>query len=163
MNPTVEEIRRALIAATANIPVASEYGESNPANTFAPASHIKALRPKTSLVVGARCVGKIFWTRALQDKNIRRMLAQDIPELERTSVAVGYGNANAPELYPSTRTFSFLLHEYNPSDIWRAIIVHVVASHPDMCTLSRLFPHGAWADDVKATMSFPEKVDKFFS
>ena len=161
MSPTVKEIRCALLAATANIPVASEYGESTPANTFAPASHIKALRPQTSLVVGARGVGKTFWTQALQDKNIRRMLSQDIPEFENTRVTVGYGNANIPELYPSTNTFSTLLKEYAPSDIWRAIIVHAVASHSDMSDCTPPFAHGEWADDVKAVQSSPEKIDEF--
>ena len=110
---------------------------------------------------GPRGVGKTFWTQALQDKNIRRMLSQDIPEFENTRVAVGYGNANTPELYPSTNTFSTLLKEYAPSDIWRTIIVHAVASHPDMSNFALPFAHGEWADDVKAVQSSPEKIDDF--
>ena len=161
MITNVREIRSALLAATANMPVDSKSGTPTPATTFAPISHIKALHPQVTLVVGKRGMGKTFWTQALQDEYIRSMLARYIPEFARTQVAVGYGNTDAPERYPSTKTFSNLLQEYAPEDIWRAIIVHAIASHPCLNLLARPFVHGEWADDIKAVQSSPDKIEEY--
>ena len=66
MTYSVSELQKALRAATENLPIAAESDDQpTPAGIFTPPSHIRALRPQTLLVIGARGVGKTFWTQAL--------------------------------------------------------------------------------------------------
>lgn len=59
---------------------------------FAPEQHANALDPHTSIVVGARGMGKSFWAGVLEQDDTRQVAAQAYPKLglERLWVRAGY-------------------------------------------------------------------------
>lgn len=158
---SVSALQEALKAATENLPIAAESDDlPTPAGIFTPPSHIRALRPQTLLVIGARGVGKTFWTQALQEKNIRKMLEEDVPELADVRVSIGYTNNENPDAYPSPRQFSSLLKQHDAADIWRAVLLRVIAAQPETAPL-RPFAPQSWTKDVMAAAQNPEAVDRF--
>jgi hypothetical protein len=161
MTNSVSELQEALWAATENLPIAAESDDTpTPAGIFTPPSHIRALRPQSLLVIGARGVGKTFWTQALEQKNIRKMLEQDVPELANVRVIIGYTNKNEPADYPSPRQFSALLKNHDAADIWRAVLLRAVASQPEAAPLCP-FTFRSWEEDVSAVAQALEATDIF--
>ena len=157
----VSRLQEALKAAMENLPVSAESDElPTPAGIFKPPSHIRALRPQTLLVIGARGTGKTFWTQALEQESIRKMLEQDLPELADVRVIIGYTNKNEPDNYPSSRQFSSLLKKYDAADIWRTVLWRALAAQPEAAPLCPFVPR-SWEEDVAATAQSPEAVDRF--
>lgn len=64
---------------------------------FAPEQHANALDPHTSIVVGARGMGKSFWAGVLEQDDTRQIAAQAYPKLglERLLVRAGYNGLTA--------------------------------------------------------------------
>ena len=161
MNISVSALQEALQAATEALPIDAESDDlPTPAGIFTPPSHIRALRPQTLLVIGARGVGKTFWTQALQQETIRRMLEQDVPELVDVRVSIGYTNRNNPDAYPGPRQFSSLLKKYAAADIWRTVLLRAVAAQPEAARLCPFAPR-SWEEDVAAAAQAPEAIDRF--
>ena len=162
MKYSVPNLQKALMAATENLSTAAENDDdSTLAKLFTPLSHLQALRLKTSLVIGARGVGKTFWTQALQKEAIREVLKKDIPELAGLKVAIGHSNKMDSNAYPGSEIFVKLLHSYKPTAIWRTVWLRALATQigvnfPCPCKLN------SWLDDVAAVEQDPEAVDKFF-
>ena len=125
---SAQEIREAIVGA---LPIStSNYGEvPNERNVYIPTAHSKALRLECNLVVGARGVGKSFWTAALSDSTLRTSLTNEVKELEQTDVYVGFGSKPNIDAYPDKDTFSKLLKNgHSPYDIWRSVVVHWLCS-----------------------------------
>lgn len=161
MTYSVSELQKALRAATENLPIAAESDDQpTPAGIFTPPSHIRALRPQTLLVIGARGVGKTFWTQALEQESIRKMLEQDVPELANVRVIIGYTNKNAPAAYPGPRQFSALLKKHDAADIWRTVLLRSVATQPEAAPLCPIASR-SWEEDVAAVAQTPEAIDRF--
>ena len=161
MTYSVSELQEALKAATENLPVSAESDDlPTPAGLFTPPSHIRALRPQTLLVIGARGTGKTFWTQALEQESIRKMLEQDLPELADVRVIIGYTNRNEPDDYPDSRQFSSLLKKYDAADIWRTILWRALAAQPEAAPFCP-FVARSWEEDVAAAAQSPEAVNRF--
>ncbi len=160
-NFSVPQWQEALQCATETMPTTAEFDDAPlPATVFTPHTHIRALRPDTLLVSGARGAGKTFWTRALQQKDIRKMLEQDVPELTNVRICVGYTNAQNPKAYPSPVVCSNLLTKYKPNHIWQAVWIRALASQQEVtspCPCSCL----SWEEDAATVANNPEKVDSF--
>ena len=123
-----QEIRTSIVRA---LPIAtSNYGEvPNQRNVYIPPAHLKALRLECNLVIGARGVGKSFWTAALSDSALRASLTSEVKELEQTDVYIGFGSKPNVDAYPDKDTFSKLLkNAHTPYDIWRSVVVRWLAS-----------------------------------
>lgn len=152
----VRQIREAIIT---SIPyVTSNYGQSpDPGQVYIPRAHIKALKLESNLIVGARGVGKSFWTAALNAPSLRSMLGASVRELERAQVSVGFSSRADNDAYPNNEVFADLLNRnFEPYDIWRAVVVRGVANLvPD------IKPVIDWQNTVDWVRSEPEHVAKF--
>lgn len=148
MMTSAQEIREAIVAA---LPInTSNYGEvPNPRNVYIPPAHSKALRLECNLVIGARGVGKSFWTAALSDSALRASLTSEVKELERTDVYIGFGSKPNIDAYPDKDTFSKLLKNgRTPYDIWRSVVVHWLCSLTgDISPTESLRETVAWVEE----------------
>ena len=150
MTIPVPILQKALLLATRTLPpekLSSEKLSTNadqldtpvPANVFLPLSHIRALRPYAQLVTGVRGTGKTFWTQALQQEAVLKMLLRDVPELTGFRVIGVHTHREHLECCPGPALFSALLKEFRGIDIWRAALCrHWPASprQPDSTPLS---------------------------
>lgn len=162
MTVSVSDLQAALKTATEDIPTAAESDDRpSPACVFTPVSHLKALRPQTLLVSGARGAGKTFWTLALHQKSIREMLQQDVPELANVRVRIGYTSRANPEAYPSSQQCSLFLQTFDAYDVWRTVWVRALADQPEVKPLSPC-PGRSWSEDVRIVAQKTEEVDRFF-
>lgn len=92
---------------------------------YFPPSHRKALQLDSSVVIGGRGVGKTFWTAALQLEEIRALLKTDLQEFDDLKIHAGFSEIPSRD-YPNPDIFRALLKDFDPYDIWRAIIFHLV-------------------------------------
>lgn len=128
------KIRRALIEALPTDTSLSGAAPS-PGTIFLPVGHVRALRFESNLIIGTRGAGKSFWSGALQDSEIRQILAPKIPEIGKLEVTAGYGEKAAIALYPDSDTFAQLIkHGYQPLTVWRSVALRwahrILASCP---------------------------------
>ena len=109
MNIPVPILRKALLVATRTLPPLNLSPEKQPAeadqpgmpaSVFLPLSHIRALRPYAQLVTGVRGAGKTFWTQALQQEAVLKMLLRDVPELTGFRVIGVHTHKGHPESCP---------------------------------------------------------------
>jgi hypothetical protein len=123
----VASLRDAILAARLET---SSYGEQPALGTlFIPLSHVKALRLEVNIVIGGRGVGKTFWTAALLSPDLRSTVGSAIPELDGVEIRIGFGNRESVNEFPNADSFSLLLDKnYEPYDIWRAVILRWVAA-----------------------------------
>jgi len=124
----LKTIREAIMEA---IPYTSaNYGESPDQRTiYVPPAHLKALRLECNLVVGARGVGKSFWTAALNSQDLRTVLGNSMGELIHTEVRVGFSVDAKLDAYPNADVFAGLLkNNYTPYEIWQAVVLRWLAS-----------------------------------
>jgi len=106
-----------------SLPANAISGEINtPESVYLPQSHVKALRPNSSLVVGIRGSGKSFWWTTLQNAQYRNLYGDDIGLSEKDHISVGFGEKPQPDLYPSRDVLEYLLKTTTPFLIWKMII-----------------------------------------
>ena len=99
---------------------------------YIPPAHEKSLKLYSNLIIGARGVGKSFWTLALAEEEIRHLLRTRISELENTIVRIGFAVKDDPSSYPTAETFIRLLKKkYKPYEIWQAIVSRWLVSETD--------------------------------
>ena len=123
---------------------------------YVPPAHLKALRLECSLVVGARGVGKSFWTQALASADLRSMLGQSIRELDRTDVYTGFAEMGAIAHYPDAESFARLLTEgHSAFNVWRAVVLRWLAEESEDGVG---IPRTRWADTVAWVRDHPEDV-----
>lgn len=140
--------RRAIIEALpAETSIHSEI--PNPETLYIPAAHVKALRLESSIVVGARGVGKSFWTAALKLPAVRALVGAAIPDLDRTDVRIGFSVQESVDHYPNADSFDQMLaREMDPYDIWRAVVLRWAASMVDLDLSGQRWPETvAWMKD----------------
>ena len=160
MNFSASDLQKALKEAADTFPISAENDSPTAAGVFTPLSHIRALRPHTSLVIGARGVGKTFWTQALYKEDIRKVLKQNIPELANVRVSIGYTNKEDPDAYPSPKLFSSLIKKYDTTDIWRTVLLRSVAAQTEITPPGPSTPC-SWEETVTYVSKNPEAVDRF--
>lgn len=152
----VTRIREAIIAAIPD--ETSNYGQSPDAGRlYMPRAHAKALKLESNLVVGARGVGKSFWTAALNAQNLRTMLSASVRELDHTLVRVGFAVNESITAYPNMDVIADLLKlNYTPYEIWRAVILRWSAG----ITMERSIPVADWRSTTDWVRSNPEPLAK---
>lgn len=151
--PTVERIREAIIAA---IPYTTSNDGQPPdaRGVYVPPSHLKALRLESSLVVGARGVGKSFWTAALGSPPLRAILGTAVRELEHTQVHIGFALAPSIAIYPNADVFAHLLAQgFRPGEVWRAVVVRWLAPVTQITV-----PVADWASTTAWVRDHPEPL-----
>jgi len=148
-------IRNAIFAA---LPTETSAFGAIPDNrtVYVPPSHRKALRLECNLVIGARGVGKTFWSGALQSEPIRRMIDDAISPLSKAIVRTGFGEQPSIDEYPDRDTFTHLLEEgARPYDIWRAVMACWTGE-----LLGKSLPRKTWGATVKWTKKNPETFSR---
>jgi hypothetical protein len=144
-------LRRAILAAPLET---SNFGDMPmPGTLYVPPAHVKALRLESSLVIGARGVGKSFWTAALGSPELRRQLGASVPDLDRVDVRIGFSLKGDIDLYPDEATFALLLGQgIDPYKIWCAVIVRWLGSR-----YGAALPQG-WSELIAWMQTHPEDV-----
>ncbi|WP_298324921.1 hypothetical protein [Asticcacaulis sp.] len=146
-----QAIRRAILAAPFELDNKGEVPK--PGTLFIPNAHRKALARDAVLVVGARGVGKSFWTAALSDDVLRTQIGSAVPELENAIVRVGYGAAPNIQAYPDRETFKLLLSQgHEAFYVWRAVILRWLAGH-----VGQAIPSGSWKETIGWVENNPEQ------
>ncbi|GAA2022247.1 hypothetical protein [Pseudokineococcus marinus] len=125
---------------------------------YTPLEHRRALLPDTTVVRGARGVGKTVWFRSLQVETLRSSAASEyrLPALRDPLVAVGYGNLLEPDLYPSAADLLEMTDVASPSEIWSAVVLKVLGS-PVMASLT------SWTSRARAVHNDPRVVPREYA
>lgn len=127
--------------------------------TYLPATHAKALRPESMLVVGIRGSGKSFWWSALQRPEHREAVGKDIGLNKNTKVSTGFGERPSPDDYPGKDTLSDLVPAFDARFIWRTVVLKQVGGGrlpEEFKSLS------TWKDRVNWLKANPETVEQLF-
>jgi hypothetical protein len=135
----------------------SNFGEApQPSTLYVPPAHVKALRLESNLIVGARGVGKSFWTAALVSQELRTLLGSTVRELDRTQVRIGFSVKESVDDYPNADGFAQMLtSEIDPYDIWRAVVIRWLAAK-----LGEAIPSQRWSETVDWMKENPEDAGR---
>lgn len=150
-----QQVRHAIVE---SLPIeASNFGSiPERKDIYFPLSHTKALRLECNLVIGARGVGKTFWSTALQSDAIRGMLSTSVTELSRVEVRTGFGVRSELNNYPDGDLFESLLSMgLEAYQIWRAVISRWLAD-----VVSEVIPTDSWESTVAWVRSQPEDFSR---
>ena len=163
----VATMRRAL----AELPAETRFG-ATPAlrDVYLPRSHLKALHPDNSLVIGMRGAGKTFWWSALQDPYVRGLVGEHVGQsqprrksaLNQNSVVrAGFGERAAPNDYPGKEVLSRLMNAgVEPRTIWRTVLAwHLLPFGENDHPLRR---HGSWEARSAYVAGNPEATERLF-
>ncbi|MBU4263469.1 MAG: hypothetical protein KKC76_16545 [Proteobacteria bacterium] len=146
-----QRIRQAIVEA---LPTeTSKHGETpEKKEVYVPPSHVKALRLECNLVIGARGVGKTFWSAALRSEIIREMLGRSVADLSKTDVRTGFGEKPNLDSYPDGDVFGNLLSKgIEAYYVWRAVLARWLAD-----TISSEIPRESWDSTVAWVRNQPE-------
>jgi hypothetical protein len=117
-----QAIRQAILE-TLPVDVAESGRSTDPESIYIPPGHIKALHLDCSLIIGARGVGKSFWTGVLANRQSRILLGESvIRDLQNIEAGIGFANTTNIKAYPDPEIFVQLLSNFEPYDIWRGVI-----------------------------------------
>lgn len=123
---------------------------------YLPPAHTKALRLECNLVVGARGVGKSFWTAALGTPALRASLGKSVRELESTEVHIGFGLTPDIEAFPDKEVFAKLISDgLEPFVIWKGVIMRWLSKLEPA-----LIPTDSWRETIHWVEANPEDVAK---
>lgn len=145
--------------ALADLPEGTSHGDAvlPVANVYLPRSHLKAMNPDVSVVVGMRGAGKTFWWQALQDSSVRLLVGKSESSrlTDATEVKVGFGVSAAPEDYPSKDVLANLLAaNIAPRLVWRTVLARHLS--PESGSLQRL---PRWQERCEYAKQQPEEID----
>ena len=144
------DLRRDLISALP-ADVAQESEEVSEEQLYLPLSHSRALRLESSLVIGARGVGKSVWSQALQDlaQQERQNILPDNLFPYPLQVSPGFGTAPGLANYPPPDTFEALLsqHSYPAYAIWQGVLCRALAMTMEQGA-QQAIPMGNWRETV---------------
>jgi hypothetical protein len=146
------KVRRAIVdALPSDTSLHGEVPEQR--NVYVPSSHVKALRLECNLVIGARGVGKTFWSAALGAERIRALLGTAIRQYPRISeVRTGFGERPALDAYPDSDVMVDLLkRKFESYHVWRGVVGRWLGD-----LLSREIPRQSWEVTVDWVRSDPE-------
>lgn len=150
---SMAQIRDSLVQA---IPLTtSTHGEApERRHLYLPPAHAKALRLECNLVIGARGVGKSFWTAALSAPILREALGKSVRELEVTDVHVGFGVSPNIDAFPDGEVFAQLIElGFEPFDIWKGVVARWLANIEPVT-----IPVTNWQQTVKWVKENPEPL-----
>jgi hypothetical protein len=122
---------------------------------FTPDSHRLALEPDTTVVRGARGVGKTVWFKAIQDPLLRQTAADayQLPRLNRIETHPGFGMKLEPDRFPGPAVLESLLTGTSDStQIWTAVLL-VALDVGEISALPR------WLDRLEWVRQNPEAVE----
>lgn len=146
-------LRRAIVAALPES-VAGEDATISLHSLYIPQTHIKALRLETSLVVGARGVGKSFWTAALSSSKVASFVHQALPDMASVEVHVGHAVHSGGSDYPGSKIFESLVKSgYSSFDIWMAVVLRWLSSF-----VKEPLPQDDWKATVEWVTNNPESM-----
>ena len=140
------DLRRDLISALpADVAQDEQVSEGQ---LYLPLSHSRALRLESSLVIGARGVGKSVWSRALQDLERSNILPDNLFPY-RLQVRPGLNAPDKPANYPPPDTFDALLsqHNHQASAIWQAVLCRALVATMQQ-DRPQTIPVGTWRETV---------------
>jgi len=154
-----ENTRKALLESLPNIDEAGTSAAKEPAFTYVPPSHARALEPDNTLVEGIRGAGKSFWWAALNSAEHRSFIASAFPEARIGEGVIifsqGYGAGQLPPTSaPSKDVLANLAQTYDPRHIWRAVVaahIHFPSPFPE---------RGKWREKVQWVKDNPEDYDE---
>lgn len=136
--------------------MAATIDQPDPLELFVVLGHERALDPDSTVVVGDRGTGKSFWSAALNGPLTRQLISAQLPRLRLDTVDTSWGfsvsTSNAH--HPSRRVLQRLQQDYDPEDIWRAVILHQVAKRYDYP-----IPADTWTERVKFVVENPEREE----
>lgn len=159
-----EALRRAMLS---SIPEQLDRFEDHPPDRrflYIPRAHLRALSFDAPLVQGIPGSGKSSWWAALQSEPHRAVMIREMGARvidERTAVFAGFGTPPKPESYPGPAALQRLCRDQDPSNIWRAVILHHAL---DAAARGDIGPpwseHGLWEDRVAWVASNPERFER---
>ena len=151
------ELRAALIESLPTVDQAGAADIRDPAFTFVPPSHAKALDIDSSVVEGIRGSGKSFWWAHLASDAHRRYIETAFPEIRlggAFDAVQGFGAQSVSIQAPSQDVLSALLKAYPARAIWRTVLAHSAG-------FGAPFPTSAkWSERVKWVAEQPEEFDE---
>lgn len=149
-------LRQALRESLPPVDQAGSHEEREPAFTYVPPSHAKALDTDCSVVEGIRGSGKSFWWAHLVSEPHRRFIEAAFPDirLDHATVAVqAFGAQANSQDAPSQDVMRVLAAQHPVRAIWRAVLAHKVG-------FPAPFPAGGrWAERVGWVDQNPEDFD----
>lgn len=152
--PSPQAIRQAILE-TLPVDVAESGRPPAPEDIYIPPGHIKALHLDCSLIIGARGVGKSFWTGVLAASQSRTILgASIIRDLQNVEAGIGFASTANIKAYPDPGTFVQLLSSFESYDIWRGVIGRCLGG---ILSDSEI-PLNGWDCTVQWVKENPEKL-----
>jgi hypothetical protein len=153
-----ERLRQALRESLPEVDHAGADPDREPAFTYVPPSHAKALDPDVSVVEGIRGSGKSFWWAHLSSEPHRKFIGAAFPETrfgDQVKVEQGFGAQPSSTDAPSQEVLAELVEAgYSARAIWRAVLAH-------KAQFGAPFPAAAkWRDRVQWVRSNAEDFDE---
>lgn len=150
-------LRQALIESLPSVDHAGAEPDREPAFTYVPPSHAKALDPDVSLVEGIRGAGKSFWWAQLASERHRDAIVKAFPEIRVGSgvkVVKAFGAQVSSVDAPSQDVLASLAANYPPRAIWKAVLAQKAG-------LGEGFPSTEdWPQRVAWVVQQPEAFDR---
>ncbi len=152
-----KKLRQALRDSLPPVDHAGAEPDREPAFTYVPPSHARALDPDTSVVEGIRGAGKSFWWAHLSSERHRQFITGAFPEARfdaRVKVVQGFGAQATSVDAPSQDVLAALIKDFPARPIWRAVFAHKAG-------FAAPFPaSGKWTERVAWVASNPEEFDE---
>ena len=151
------ELRAALRESLPAVDQAGAADMRNPAFTFVPPSHAKALDIDSSVVEGIRGAGKSFWWAHLASEAHRRYIEAAFPDIRLGAdfdAVQAFGAQSVSTRAPSQDVLTALLKTHSARAIWRAVLAHSAG-------FGAPFPASAkWSERVHWVAERPEEFDE---
>lgn len=151
------ELRAALRESLPAVDQAGAADMRNPAFTFVPPSHAKALDIDSSVVEGIRGAGKSFWWAHLASEAHRRYIEAAFPDIRLGAAfdaVQAFGAQSISTQAPSQDVLTALLKTHPGRAIWRAVLAHSAG-------FGTPFPASAkWSERVQWVAGHPEEFDE---
>lgn len=158
MNDANKLLRIGVQEAANSLDQAGEEPDREPAFTYVPPSHARALDPEATLVEGIRGSGKSFWCAQLASSSHRLFVQSAFSEVKfdaKLKVARGFGTGLRTSEAPSAEVLAQLVeNEYRPKSIWRTVLAVHAKFGGDFAILKR------WSDRVNWIQTHPEEFDE---
>lgn len=155
---SVKNLRDGLFDAANSLDQAEGSPSREPAFTYVPPSHARALHPEATLVEGIRGSGKSFWCAQLASDNHRKFVQSAFPEVRfdsKLKVARGFGTGLKATDAPSADVLAELIQKnFRPRSIWRAVLGFHAGFGGEFSSLKR------WTERVQWIQSHPEDFDE---
>ncbi|MBI3156061.1 MAG: hypothetical protein HYZ20_11700 [Burkholderiales bacterium] len=145
------ELRWALRDALPEVDHAGAEPDRDPAFTYVPPSHAKALDPDSSVVEGIRGAGKSFWWAHLSSEPHRQFIAAAFPEIRfdgKVRVVQAFGAQQSSGDAPSQDVLASLMAQgLGPRAIWRAVVAHKIGLNAPFPSQARWIERVRWVSE----------------